>query len=195
MIVKVLKIVNVNSNLILNVIRIWMIENECYGEASNEDVASLMKTLEMLRNKRNELVKQRDSLIQNNKNVKFSIQQEENKKDLLVTKINHKKEKASALPDPQNIILAQELKEKLKSSADELKRLKQNIIEKEDEKKTKMEAIYNPQSKRSIKKAINFLHQSLLDELSEQIQHDENVETLQKKEKQIQLCENLMSLY
>ena len=165
------------------------------GKASEEDMKVLMKTLQMLRTKKAELEKKRESLIQEQKNYDFSIKQEKNKRDLLIKKFEKKKAKVVLIPSIEEQNLAVELKERLAQAEKTLEEIKKSVYEKQQEKKEKYNILYYPTTHQKYKKSINYIYQSLLDELSELVAQNASPTVLQSKEKQIRYCENIIWNY
>lgn len=173
-----------------------MDKNESYeGEASEEDMKILMKTVQMLRSKKAELLKKRESLIQTYKNYDFSVKQEEKKKELLIKKVEKKKAKVLKIPSKEEQNLGIQLKAKLSQAEKDLEEIKRLVIDKEKEKKEKYDCLYSPTTNKTYKKSVNYIHQSLLDELTELVAQNASPSELQAKEKQIRLCEDLTWYY
>lgn len=165
------------------------------GEASEEDMKVLIKTVKMLQAKKEELEKKRDSLIQDFKNYDFAVKQEKNKRELLIQKYEKKKAKVDLIPSKEEQNLGVELKEKLAQTEKTLEEIKRSVIEKEKEKKEKYNILYYPKTHQTYKKSINYIYQSLLDELSELVSQNASPTVLQAKEKQIRYCENIIWNY
>lgn len=165
------------------------------GEASEEDMKVLIKTVKMLKEKKAALEKKRDSLIQDYKNYQFAVKQEKNKRELLIKKIEKKKAKVALIPTKEEQNLGAELTEKLAQAEKNLEEIKKSVSEKEKEKKEKYNILYYPSNHQTYKKSINYIYQSLLDELSELVSQNASPTVLQAKEKQIRLCENLIWNY
>lgn len=161
-------------------------------EPSEEDMKTFLQTLEMLRNKKAELEKQKISIAQEQNNANLSIHQEEELNQNLKKEFDEIKMKIESMPTQEDEALGIQLSQHLKGLETKLNDLKELIKEKKEEKKLKYDELYHPQAHKIYKKSINYIYQSLLDELSELVSQNAEPLILQAKEKQIRLCESLL---
>ena len=164
------------------------------GEASQQDIQELNETLQILREKRDLLLKQKESLIENYQNINTSVVSETEKNDMLLKKLQKKNEKVSLLPSSNEVKFANELKLELEKKQQKLEELKKWISEKKEEKNQKMDALYSPSSNKTAQTAINYIHQSLINELSSLVNSNAPIAAIQEKEKQVQICEDFLNI-
>lgn len=161
------------------------------GEPTADDIEALKKTRDCLIEKRNELLKRRnflsESMIEYNNKIDMELKQYQSQKDEVdkVTKIYEN------LPAHESIHKINELQNKKKELEETLCSLKTQVKAQLEEKELLLAQIYGKSPTKVWKKSLSFLHQSLMDELSEMVKLNYAPEILLKKEQQIRYCENL----
>lgn len=161
------------------------------GEPTADDIEALNQTRDYLIEKRNELLKKRNSFVSQITQLNSTISEE-------LKDYNAQKEEADRiteiferLPSEESQINMNNLRRTKKELEAKLLTLNEQVKAQIDEKELLIAQIYGNSPTKVWKKSLSFLHQSLLDELSEMVKMNTVPEILRKKEQQIRYCEYL----
>lgn len=161
------------------------------GEPTAEDIEALKKTRSYLIEKRNELLKKRDSYVNQITQLNSTISEELKDYNAQREESDRITEIFERLPSEESQINMNNLRRTKKELEAKLLTLNEQVKAQMDEKELLIAQIYGHSPTKVWKKSLSFLHQSLLDELSEMVKMNAVPEILRKKEQQIRYCEYL----
>lgn len=164
------------------------------GEASSNDIAQLKEVLTMLREKKQSLLAKRESLQARISEISEDIKVEKQKSEEINTSIQIMKQKIEAFPPAESRTQADELMETIAVLRHRLEELTNDIESQKDEKQKLLDLIYTPITEKTRRNALKFIRQSLQTELASLVAHGASAEELQKKERQLRICDSLQNM-
>lgn len=164
------------------------------GEASSNDITQLTEVLIMLREKKEALIAKRESLKARISEISEDINAEKQKSEGINKSIHIMQQKIDAFPSAESRAQADELMETIAVLRNRLDELTNDIQSQKDEKQKLLDLIYTPITEKTRKNALKFIRQSLQTELATLVAHGASAEELQKKERQLRICDSLQNM-
>jgi chromosome segregation ATPase len=164
------------------------------GVPSEDDVRALRGVLEMLESKKGRLEAQREEIDRSVRAIRAEMRREVERREKLEQLYAHWDEQIQDLPSQADSLTGHELTVHVAELKDKIAAAEVRIAKQSEVKRQILTKVCAPPMERSRRTSLRFIHNALLNELSDLVRADASPATLQQKDKQIQLCEAARNL-
>lgn len=171
-----------------------MLNVHLMGEASTSDIDQLSHVLTMLREKKSSLLAKRESLETKLSEISEDISAEKKKSTEIRHSLELMKHRYDSFPPEESRAHAKALTETIRKLQNRLDEITNDIQMQKEEKQRILDLIYTPITEKTRKSALKFIHESLRTELASLVSHGASADELQKKERQLRICESLQNM-
>ena len=164
------------------------------GKPTPSDLAQFQDVIRMLQDKKNQLLSEIDELKGDISSLSADIKTEEAKTNRTEQQIADVEAQLRELPSKEERQQAARLQLHITDLESRITTVEEQIISKSEEKQHLLSLLHSPTDASSRRDSVTFIHKLLLNELSALVARRAGPDLLQRKERQIRLCEALMTM-